>query len=231
MAGRLLIGKDWGKEASKHSPSHIYLRTSIKSMTEDFLLLFQIKARLAEVCGILRGFFPKSKDYTDQPNCEPDHKPLISHLTAANVTQKNPAQPQHRAPRWPAPRRAWAESCWIVEEVTAGAIPGGKKCKKFGRLGLILAMRLLQNTPQTQVPGLHKEKHYLVDILTVYFDIYVTKKNRSCNPHLSMKKACSGSLGSTSQLREVINSHEHKNRFVIYFLFNLISVVVIQSVG
>lgn len=63
-----------------------------------------------------------------------------------------------------------------VEEVTAGTVPGGKKCKKVGRLGLNLAMRLLQHTPQTQVPGLHKEKHYLVDILTVYFDICVAKK-------------------------------------------------------
>lgn len=94
------IGKDWGKEASKHSIFHIYLRTSIKSTTKDFLLLFWIKARLAKVCGILRDFFPsKSKDDTDQPNCEPDHNPRISHLTAANVTKKDPAC-------WPAPRGA-----------------------------------------------------------------------------------------------------------------------------
>lgn len=38
-----------------------------------------------------------------------------------------------------------------------------------GRLGLNLAMRPLQNTMQIQFPGLHEEKHYPVDILTVYF--------------------------------------------------------------
>lgn len=41
--------------------------------------------------------------------------------------------------------------------------------QKLGRLGLNLDMKPLQNT--MQLPGLYKDKHYLVDTLTVYFTI------------------------------------------------------------
>lgn len=48
--------------------------------------------------------------------------------------------------------------------------------QEVGRFGLNLPMRLLQNTVQTQLPGLHKEGHYLVATLTVYFAICVAEK-------------------------------------------------------
>lgn len=48
--------------------------------------------------------------------------------------------------------------------------------QKLGRLGLNLDMRPLQNTMQTQPPDLHKDKHYLVDTLTVYSAICVAEK-------------------------------------------------------
>lgn len=84
-------------------------------------------------------------------------------------------------------------------------ISGGKKCKMLADLAWTQPWghcKILH----TQLPGLYKERHYLVATLTILPSLQ--QKTRSCNPHLSMKKACSGSLGSTSQLTEVINSCE-----------------------
>lgn len=47
--------------------------------------------------------------------------------------------------------------------------------QKFGRLGPNLDMGPLQNARQAQLPGLHKDKHYFVAILTVYSAIYVAE--------------------------------------------------------
>lgn len=147
-------------------------------MTKDFLLLFLIKARLAEVGGILRGFLPsKSKDDTDQTVSQTTS--YIFHISLLPMSHRrilhdlNTGLHGGQAQEGFGQKAAGCDSWRRSDSRDNTVIPGCKKCKKVGRLGLNLAMSLLQNT--TQLPGLHKEKHYLVDILTVYFAVCVAE--------------------------------------------------------
>ena len=75
--------------------------------------------------------------------------------------------------------------------------------QKDGRFGLNPAVRLLQNTVWTQLPVLHKQRHYLAASLTAYFAICEVESQLSQPTCLH-----EGSLFWLPQKREEINSHE-----------------------
>lgn len=238
MAARLLMGKDWGKEMSKHSQFHIYLRLFLKAQQKASYLP-GMKSQLAGGCG----FFlqnSKSKEDIHQMNHEPDYKLRVSGLTADDATQRDPASPQCGASTLPNSKRylyrnlvTITNGCdsWGSRESRGDTeVPTGKEYKRLA--GLVEAQLQGNYEKKTQPLILHKESHLPCSQSYSLFCCLCSRQT-ALNSHISMEGACSGLLRSTSQFTEEINSREQKKKIniVIYLSFHSIILVVVQFMG
>ena len=139
-AARLLMGRGWGKEMSKHSPFHIYLQPFPKAWQKASQSCLGLNQDQLKFEG---GFSPKSKDGTYQPNQAPDHKPHVSGPAADHAMQRDQAPPEHGGSTQASPKRdldtkliaiTKARDSWRSSESRDNADTSSKKCKKMADL-------------------------------------------------------------------------------------------------